>query len=112
MAVYLNLDDINEEKRLLKIGGREFDVTEMPVSIMLCLNTRTVDRKKQGSEVLFSDYYDALLSWFKLQDESITSTWLDENINGSKLKQIIHAVFVPLLNPSPVAFTPKEAQVK
>lgn len=112
MAVYLNFDDIAKEKRILTIGEREFDVTEMPIKVMLFLNTRTVERKKEGSEVLFSDYYEALHTWFKEQNPDITSAWMDEHISGSQLKQIIHAVFIPLLNPSPVAFVEKEALTK
>jgi len=112
MAKYLNLDDINSEKRLLTVGGKEFDVTEMPIKVMLFLNSRTVERRKENSEVLFSDYFDALHTWFKEQNGDITTAWMEEHIGGSQLKQIIHAVFVPLLNPSPVAFVEKEALTK
>jgi hypothetical protein len=112
MAVYLNFDEMVSEKRLLMIGEREFDVTDMPVKVMLFLNNRTVERKKENSEVLFTDYYEALYTWFKEQNADVTSAWMDEHISGSQLKQIIHAVFVPLLNPSPVAFVKKEALTK
>lgn len=112
MAVYLNLDEVQPEKRILTVGKRDFDVTDMPVSVMFFINKTTVTRQKEGSGVLYSDYYEALYMWFKSQDETITQTWMDEHITGTMVKQIIGAVFVPLLNPSPVAFVEKEATTK
>lgn len=112
MAKYLNLDDITIDKRFITIGGKEFDVSEMPVNVMLFLNARTVERRMNGSEVLYSDYHEAFVQWIKSIDESITTDWFNSHINGSKLKTIVNQVFVPLLVPSPVEFTEPEAPVK
>jgi len=98
MTLYLDFDELCPEKRIVKIGGKEFDVTDMPAETMMLLNRRTIERKREGLEVLYEDFVEILCEWLKPQDSTITEAWITEHLPGSKIKSMIIAIFNPITN--------------
>ena len=109
MTLYANFDEYQPEKLVGTIGGREWDITELPLDVSLFINRRQAERKREGLQMLQEDYFDALLMWLQIQDEDITSEWLTSNITGVKLNQIIIPVFLQALNAPLVKFAEKTA---
>lgn len=111
MALYADFSQSGMEQKIAKIGDREFDVTEMPVDVYLFMNRRVSERRKEGLTLLAEDYYDIILQWLKLIDETVTSEWLDSVTSCSKLQQLAISVVNPQMNPPLVKFAEK-ARVK
>lgn len=109
MALYANFDEGTPNQLLATIGGREWDVTEMPMDAFIFFNRRQAERKREGLQTLMEDYFDALLLWLKSIDDTITAEWLSEHVSGTHLQQIIMNVFLPAMNPDSgiVAFMAK-----
>jgi hypothetical protein len=106
MVLKLDLDDPHTEQKIMTLGGTEFNITEMPISVFLFLNERSAERRVDGKFLMGSDYYDATLMWLQAikGSDNITTKWLDENLSGNRLQQFVLTVINPLMNPAPLEF--------
>lgn len=96
MATYADFSRTATERRYATIGDREFDVTSAPIGVVLFLNKRTAERKRDGLGVLYVDYLEALALWLKAEDPEITTKWIETTLNGDQFQQVILALFSDL----------------
>ena len=111
MATYADFSGMGKDKRYGTIGEFEFDFTNPPLSVILFLNKRTAERKREGLGVLYEDYYEALYMWLKAQNSDITKKWMENNLNSTQFQQVVFAVFLDVTNVPLVKFEEKNPKL-
>ena len=116
MATYADFSKGGRDARYGTIGDREFDFTHPPLAVTLYLNRKTAERKREGLQVLYEDYMEALFMWIKSQDPEITRKWIEDNLDGVQFQQVVFAVFAEVQKVPLVSFeekpTPQQKTVK
>lgn len=101
----LDLDAVRPEKRLVKLAGKEIDVTVIPFEVMLDI----VDKldsfqalEKDGSDGaavkgVLEFLYKTMLRVCQVSDKSLTEDWLREHTDVVQMVQLMGFVVAPLL---------------
>lgn len=93
MTKRLNLDTMHPEPKLLTLGGKQFDVTRMPLAIFLDIQKRSEEKPLQLPE-----YRQILTTWLQKLDPAVTPDWIESVTDDLQLmiairEQIFNSVF-------------------
>jgi hypothetical protein len=81
MTKRLNLDELVSESKVLTLGGKQFDVTRMPLAIYIMI----IDQAKTDQGITLEFYQKALTTWLQSIDTTITSDWVIEKTNDVRM---------------------------
>ena len=92
----LDLDKLLEDKRLIKLEGKEIDVSKIPSKITLEIANKFDDIDKNDPESM-DVVMDLVLDIINSQNkEEITKDWLLENTDINQLIALLEFVMEPL----------------
>jgi len=97
MEQVLDLDAIYPEKKILKLGGKEIDLTIVPAGIsMKVYNLTPLITKLEKGEIEEEDYEKILaiiIEVLKNADDSITDEWVRKQINLERFQNMVSFIF-------------------
>lgn len=96
----LNLEAFVPAERIVKLGGREFDVSFIPASVAFKVYENMESFSRMNNQgVKMEDYrviLDILSMIFKRSHKDITSDWIDENVHIKDMIKLINFVMEPM----------------
>ena len=95
--VILDLDKLVPEKRIVKLAGREIDVSKIPSGVTLELASKN-DVLKSGSAESFPVVFDMIVKICNATNpsEPVTQDWLVENTSIDQLLVLMDFVMEPI----------------
>lgn len=94
-AQILDLDNIITTKRIVKLAGKEIDVSKIPSRVTLEIAGKS-DVLQSGSAESFPLMLDTIVSICKPSQPEITTDWLIDNTSLDQLLQLIEFVLQPV----------------
>jgi hypothetical protein len=93
----LDLDKIVPELRIVKLAGKEIDVSKIPSEVTLSIAEKT-DMLKSGSSESFPVIFDMIIKICNATnpDDDITKEWLIRNTSMEQLLALMDFVMKPL----------------
>lgn len=91
----LDLDKLIPEQRIVKLAGKEIDVSKIPSRVTLEIAEKA-DVLKSGSEESFPLMLDMIVKICKPSQPDITTDWLVDNTSLDQLLALIEFVLKPI----------------
>lgn len=91
-----DFDKISPEKRIARIGGKEFDVTRIPSRVALEMARFSDKSGDRTSEESFMEMVGLVVRVCKKSDPSITVEWLIDNTDFMALQAFIEYALTSL----------------
>lgn len=95
MPKILDLDKLVPDKRIVKLAGKEIDVSKIPSRVTLEIAQKS-DVLKSGSEESFPLMLDMVVKICKPSVPDMTSDWLVDNTSLDQLMALIEFVLEPV----------------
>lgn len=95
MADILDLDKLVEDKRTVKLEGKEIDVTKIPSKVTLTV-ADTWEEIDEDDPESFDKIIDIVMMIIDAQNDDITRDWLIENSSLRQLIALIEYVLEPI----------------
>lgn len=93
--VILDLDKVAGTKRIIKLSGKEIDVSKIPSRVTLEM-AENADAFKSGGSETFPKLLDMIVKICKPSTPDITKDWLVDNTDMEQLLQLIEFILAPI----------------
>lgn len=91
----LDLDKLIDKKRIIKLAGKEIDVSRIPSKVSLGLLERYEEIDEDNSDSM-DRTFDLIMDIVKPQNPDITKDWIIENTDLIQLMAFIEFVIKPV----------------
>ena len=91
----LDLDKLVADKRIVRLKGKEIDVSSVPSSVTLDI-TANYDLLKSEDPSSFDLILNSAVKICQVSDKTITKEWLIQNTNIDQLQALIEFVMQPM----------------
>lgn len=95
MPKILDLDKLVPDKRIVKLAGKEIDVSKIPSRVTLEIAQKS-DVLKSGTEASFPLMLEMVVNICKPSQPDITTDWLVDNTSLDQLMALIEFVLEPV----------------
>jgi hypothetical protein len=94
----LDLDILKPDEKIIKLGGKEFDITFVPYDIALSVVDAAPALKKLEDKQLptkeeYNSIFNIILEIFQSCDEDIDKKWLRKQINWERFQELMPVIF-------------------
>ena len=109
----LDLDKFLPEEKILKLGGREFDITTVPFIITLQVYEviPIMTKIEQAISIPVEDYeklLDVIFKVLQVSSPDLDRKWLEKNINIQRFNELMPFIFTALFDDGKKKETPVE----
>lgn len=91
----LDLDKLIPEQRIVKLAGKEIDVSKIPSRVTLDIAKKS-DVLKSGSDESFPLMLDMVVKICKPSQPDITTDWIVDNTSLDQLMALIEFILKPI----------------
>ncbi|KAB2337656.1 hypothetical protein F7731_08670 [Cytobacillus depressus] len=91
----LDLDKLIPEQRIIRLAGKEIDVSKIPSRVTLEIAKKS-DVLKSGSEESFPVLLDLVVKICKPSQPDITSDWIIDNTSLDQLLALVEFILKPI----------------
>lgn len=98
-----DLEKFCPEKKIIKLGGREFDISVIPFEITLKMyEILPIMEKLEQSQVMTKEDYDKIFvliyETLKLSDDDLEEKWVRRHITTARFNEIVPFIFSALFD--------------
>lgn len=108
----INLDAMRPKKKIIKVAGKNLDVTNISFGTMLDMIDKMgrmgTDKSSMKNRKMLETFGEIVDDILKRADEEIDDKWIKENINGYMRMRLINEVVTPLMDGVTDSATPKK----
>jgi len=105
MSVVLDLDIFKPEEKSIKLGNKEFDITEIPYEFSLMVyESMPILKKLEAGEILspeeYERFFNIIYGIFHNCDETVDRKWLKNKITWERFGQLMPVLYSAIFSSS------------